>query len=139
MSQDSLRLFIEAVAKDEALQSSLAAACTDQKERKPDASGIDAVWVNRIIPLAKSKGFDFTLEEVHQYQATHRVDPVKIPDDELDAVVGGERCLCVVGGYGGGNEYDPACWCIIAGAGTEWDNTTRCSCAGYGFGVHDVA
>jgi len=138
MSQDNLRLFLEAVAKDEALKASLTAVCADQTDREIDQSRSEGVWANRIIPLAKSKGFDFTLEEVHAHQTAHPVKPEKIADEELDAVVGGDRCLCILGGYGGGNECDPACWCALAGWGTEWDSDLRCSCSGYGFGVHDL-
>ncbi len=34
MSQDNLRLFLEAVAKDEALQAKLTELCADQTERE---------------------------------------------------------------------------------------------------------
>ncbi len=132
MSQDNLKLFLEAMATDESLKASLAALSATQPKRQLDQAEGEAIWATQIIPLAKSKGFDFTLAEVHEYLAGHmNNEPVKLSDEELDAVAAGAsfRCWCLM--YGSGSNQ--GCTCVWAGFGTV-ERVEACACMGWGYG-----
>jgi len=136
LSQGNLRLFLDAVATDESLRAGLTALpITD---RQLDESTRDAIWTTHIIPWAKSKGFDFSIEDVQEYQRAKPDKRLRIPDEELDAVVGGEPCRCVLGGYGAPPEGWGACNCTFTGSGLTALGEERCGCLVYGFG-YDAA
>jgi bacteriocin-like protein len=60
-----------------------------------------------------------------------------LSEEELQQVVGGKQCLCVLGGGGTGNgSYDSTCACVLGGAGMTdlGGGDTRCMCPAAGFG-----
>ncbi|RPJ58887.1 MAG: Nif11 family protein [Acidobacteria bacterium] len=129
MSQDSLRRFYEAVSHDESLKARLMAIATRHGGQNLSASECDALWENEIAPFAKSEGFDFTLQDVREFQAGRGSKAGKLPDEELDAVVGGSRCMCVIGGGGAKDENHPTCACVGLGQGGD-----NCWCNFFGDG-----
>lgn len=63
----------------------------------------------------------------------------ELADDELDAVAGGDYCLCVIGGGGSAtSDCENTCVCIVGGGGMFSDKSkydgARCSCAVAGGG-----
>ncbi len=58
--------------------------------------------------------------------------------DELDAVAGGDECVCVVGGGGSASQFDSTCACVVGGAGEYSSQSSndgaRCGCAVAGGG-----
>ncbi|MBE7383673.1 MAG: Nif11-like leader peptide family natural product precursor [Leptolyngbya sp. SIO1E4] len=82
MSIKSVKDFIAALAEDESLQSDLAKALEAENDREA------------VTELAKSKGYDFTPEElwaeIERRQATgDRLTNNELSDAELEAVAGG--------------------------------------------------
>ena len=82
MSIKSVKDFIAALAEDESLQSDLAKALEAENDREA------------VTELAKSKGYDFTPEElwaeIERRQATgDRLTNNELTDAELEAVAGG--------------------------------------------------
>ena len=77
MAKENVKAFFEAMSKDETIQQAL-------KEKELGYTGImgnlDAVMEEVVIPVAKKAGYDFTLEELNEYEKSMRVSM----DDELD-------------------------------------------------------
>ena len=117
MSQEDVRKFYEAISGNEPLKARLMAIATRHGGRNLNQCQCDALWENELAPLAKSEGFDFTLQEVRAFQAAHGSNVGRLSDDELDAVVGGSRCSCVITGSGMQDDDDPACDCVVFGQG----------------------
>jgi len=133
LSQENFRLFLEAVAKDESLEAKLAAIGDKYHNQDLDESKREALWMNEVIPLARSHGYDFTIEDLRAFHETMTPKPGKLADEELNLVVGGGICVCVVGGGGGGTGYTE-CSCMNLGRGWNEDRTRRCFCLSFGFG-----
>ncbi len=112
-----MRRFYEAVSNNESLKARLMTIATRHGGHYLNESQCDALWENELAPLAKSEGFDFTLQEVSAFQAAGGSKAAKLSDDELDAVVGGSRCSCVMTGDGIQDDDDPACSCVVFGQG----------------------
>ena len=51
----------------------------------------------------------------------------ELSDDELEAVVGGGRCICSFGG-GKAGEGEKTCACVMGGGGQYSDGSVRCVC-----------
>ena len=106
MTKENIKAFFEALAKDEALQKALKEkelAYTGAKEDRETI--VDAI----VIPVAKAAGYDFTLEELKEYQKNMRPEG-ELAEDELEAVAGGLTWgVCVMFGLGGGD------MCTVAG------------------------
>ncbi len=134
MSQQNLKMFYETLAKDETLKAEVTAIATRHGGQQLDDSQEDAVWTSEILPLAKSHGFDFTLDEVKAHQAIQSEATGKLADEELDVVVGGSACTCYFGGGGGKGEGYTACVCVLGGAGLDGNNRPRCVCVLQGQG-----
>lgn len=122
--------FITAVMKDEALK-----AKVDSFPTPKDEAERQAITEEKIIPFAKTLGYDLTLEDFTG-SANGELD-----DNELDAVAGAGACACVFGGGGGGTDSrdghtygcacvlygqggdgtfeDANCWCPMSGAGAD--------------------
>ena len=49
--------------------------------------------------------------------------------DELEAVAGGDKCLCILGGAGESSSSDNTCGCAFGGAGAYKGGGNRCWCA----------
>ena len=54
--------------------------------------------------------------------------------DELDAVSGGEHCMCEFAGGGEGGGTDSPCGCFLGGAGDDDFKNKRCKCVFSGWG-----
>ena len=127
-------MFYETLAKDEVLKAKLTAIGTRHAGKELDESQQNAVWITEILPLAKSHGFDFTLDEVRAHQAMQSGATGRLEDEELDAVVGGSACNCYMGGGGGGGDNYPACVCVLGGGGGDGSGRPRCLCVLHGQG-----
>ncbi len=135
MSQQNLMMFFEAMARDDSLRARFEAIGARHGHQEPDESVRDAVWGNEILPLARSEGFEFTLEDLKALQAAQGPKADKLTDDELDAVAGGGCCTCVWAGGGRRGDGDSRCICLIMGMGFTDDHTQRCLCANTGSGA----
>lgn len=126
---ENLKAFLEAVSGDKAFLEKLTGTET------PEA----------VIALAKERGFTLTAEDVQPEPASGALS-----DDELDAVAGGNVCICPLAGVGGtqnsAEDYDKkriseltskdnSCICFAAGAGTYMDGSIRCACPVIGGGA----
>ncbi len=85
------------------------------------------------IEAAAEYGVELTEEDFQPADAQG-----ELADDELDAVAGGDECVCVVGGGGTAGKYDGTCACVIGGYG-EYSSKSeksgaRCGCAVAGGG-----
>ena len=58
-----------------------------------------------------------------------------LSDDELDAVVGGGSCTCVIGGGGTPDEQNKTCACVAYGQGDTRSGSMRCMCPVGGAGA----
>lgn len=58
-----------------------------------------------------------------------------LSDDELDAVVGGGYCTCVLGGGGTKDSQNKVCACVAYGQGDTKDGKMRCMCPVSGAGA----
>ena len=100
------------------------------------ASG-DAELVDRL----KGMGKDAIIAEAQQRgialtDADFAADAsAELNEDELDAVAGGGKCACIMGGSGKEGDNCKECACIIAGGGMFKDDVNRCGCVGAGGGV----
>lgn len=62
----------------------------------------------------------------------------ELADDELNAVAGGDPCMCVFGGGGSANSSDSTCACVGGGGGEYKDGSCRCACVLGGGGDGDT-
>ncbi len=138
MSQHDLKMFFEAVAREESLRAKFQAIGARYPDQDLDESHREAVFENELLPLARSAGFEFTLEDIKAFQA-QSLKADKLADDELDAVVGGNnpyQCYCIAGG--GGAADDPGegtCVCVVYGVGSDENGHKRCDCFFGGMGL----
>ena len=59
----------------------------------------------------------------------------ELSDEELDAVAGGDDCVCIFGGGGTSKAmYDRTCACVLGGGGEDAGGVTRCVCVMGGLG-----
>lgn len=80
-----------------------------------------------IIALAKTLGIELTDADFEQ--------SAEISDDELNAVAGGDACVCAFGGGGAASKGEKTCVCVGGGGGQFKDGTARCACPIGGLGV----
>ncbi|RPJ85495.1 MAG: Nif11-like leader peptide family natural product precursor [Acidobacteria bacterium] len=130
MSQENLRKFYEAVINDESLKARLLVIGSSHGDQTPSQAEQDEIWENEILPLAESEGFEFTLKEVKEFQASNRPTAGKLTDEELEAVAGGIRCFCFYGGGGVKTDENQACGCFWNG----WGDGMDCHCNVWGAG-----
>lgn len=107
----------------------LASKDADLSERLKKADSAEAA-----LKIVKEKGFDLTEDDFKNVKENKPVS-----EDELDAVSGGDRCYCDIGGGGVESDYDSVCACVFFGHGEYKDSyDRRCVCwyAGYG-GTHN--
>lgn len=74
-----------------------------------------------LITLAKELGIELTEADFIKPEG-------EISRDELEAVTGGEKCICVVGGGGTADSDSKACGCVAWGAGYHDNGNQRCYC-----------
>ena len=114
---DNMKQFLEVASKDKDL--------IEKLNQAPD--------MESVIALAKEKGFILTEEDLKQDARIQN-----IPDENLDAVAGGDRCICALGGGGTGTEAnEKTCACVMFGLGEKIKGDEiedRCVCGGWGTG-----
>lgn len=139
MSQENLKRFNEAASRDESLKGKLAAIANRHGGQELDESQLYAVWEDEVLPLARSKGYDFTLEDVRELQAAKSVRVNQLTDDELNAIVGGVnpyQCYCIAGGGGAADDAgEHTCICVLYGVGKDENGNKRCTCQFGGMGL----
>jgi len=81
-----------------------------------------------LIAMAKELGIKLTDEDFV------KSDVQAMSDDELDAIVGGGTCLCVMGGGGTSGENHKTCACVLGGGGESTSGKCRCCCVLQGTG-----
>ena len=117
MTKENIKAFFEALSQDEALQKAL-------KEKELAYTGAkddrETIVETIVIPVAKAAGYDFTLEELKEFEKGMRPEG-ELDENELESVAGGVEVwgACVVVGVG----YGTTCFivggslCVIAGLG----------------------
>lgn len=107
---ENMKKFLEQVSQDKDLANQLKEAGKDEA-----------------IAAAKELGIALTDADFEQIN--------ELSDDELDAVAGGGKCTCVLGGGGTGEDgVSKTCACILGGGGEYVGGGCRCICTGGGFG-----
>ena len=116
---DNLKKFLEEISNND-----------DLKEKVSNATK------DTIISIAKEKGIELT-EEDFAIPANQ-----ELSDDELDAVAGGESCICAFAGASDGDGLSSFCF-ILGGGGCQSDShctghgNGACACVLGGYGVSD--
>ncbi|MBR1751583.1 MAG: Nif11-like leader peptide family RiPP precursor [Ruminococcus sp.] len=91
-----------------------------------------------LIAIAAERGITLTDADFEQ-----ELPEGELSDDELDAVAGGDSCVCFIGGGGSSDETvlgtDEKCTCVFAGVGKGVDAKSprerrRCICDFAGIG-----
>ena len=109
---ENMKKFLELVASDSELTAQL--------------NGMDK---DAIIAAAQQQGIALT-------EADFAADKsAELSEDELDAVAGGGKCACVLGGGGKAGDNVQKCTCVLGGSGLFDDDIERCMCIGTGGGV----
>ena len=117
MAKENVKAFFEALSKDESIQQVLKAkelAYTGIKEDR------EAIVKEVLIPVAEEAGYDFTLEELKEFEKGMRPEG-ELDEGELESIAGGVDVwgACVVVGIG----YGTTCFivggslCVVAGLG----------------------
>ena len=121
---ENMKKFLEEASKDQSFIEKM------NKAETPEA----------VIALAAEKGFALTAEDLKPEAPTG-----ELSEDELDAVAGGKKCYCAIGGGGKAGGNDKVCACPAVGIGTgivqnvddpkHKYEVDRCTCAvgGYGY------
>ena len=114
MTKENIKAFFEALSQDEALQKAL-------KEKELAYTGAkddrETIVETIVIPVAKAAGYDFTLEELKEFEKGMRPEG-ELNESELESVAGGLTWgVCVLYGFGGGDMcvYTGFSLCVIAG------------------------
>ena len=85
----------------------------------------------------RARGIDIAVEDLQALVQPEAEGKVKLSEDELEAVAGGEVsdesvCVCLGAGYGGG---DNSCACVVGGYGSDSNGDDCCFCFGEGEGA----
>ena len=125
---ENMKKYLELISNDEEAQ---------KKLNKQAAESIQEAK-EKIIADAAVKGITLTEEDF-----ADTADTDELSEDELDAVAGGKKCYCAVGG-GGESSYETqnVCGCVVGGVGRykpDWSDVTfdRCICIVGGSGRDD--
>ena len=120
---ENMKKFLEEASKDQSFIEKM------NKAEPPEA----------VIALAAEKGFALTAEDLKPEAPTG-----ELSEDELDAVAGGKKCYCAVGGGGEAGNNDLVCACPLVGIGSgrveqvgnpnQRYRIDRCTCAVGGYG-----
>lgn len=132
MSKENVKLFYGALTENKNLQEKITKANEKYAGQKIDKETIELILQDELLPIAKEAGFEFTLDELKEYEWENKQSAAgRLSDDELTAVAGGTGacvvgggseggCVCVVGG-GGENDKDAgSCW--IIGVFLNWED-----------------
>ena len=121
---EKMKKFLEEASKDQSFIEKM------NKAETPEA----------VIALAAEKGFALTAEDLKPEAPTG-----ELSEDELDAVAGGKKCYCAIGG-GGEKEAgkgDGVCACVVYGEGVGYlkdsdEGIKRCVCGFGGYGDYFI-
>ncbi len=91
---DKVKLFYESISKDKNLYQKFIEICSEYEGQKLDTEEKEKIIQEKIIPLAKSNGYEFTFEEFKEYEK----ELSTLNDSDLDNTAGGVIGACV--GYG---------------------------------------
>ena len=105
----------------------LEAFLTAVSEKPEYADKLQNATKEDMLALAKEMGYDLSEEDLAQ-------PSTELNDDDLDAVAGGKKCSCVIGGGGKQDENDKTCACVGCGWGKREEKGKRCFCWGFGSG-----
>ena len=115
MAKENIKAFFEALSKDETIQQML-------KEKEHAYTGMkedrESVVAEILIPTAKAAGYDFTLEELKEFETGMRPEG-ELDEAELEAVAGGveDWGVCILAGLGWGTmcAVIGVTLCVVAG------------------------
>ncbi len=133
MSVENVEKFYGLLMEDKALMEKITSAGKELNIGAKTAEELQEKGLAEVHAMlqsfAQEAGCPFTLEELSTYAAR----PQLLSDNELDAVVGGGVCVCVVGGGGGEGGRDYKCICVVTGTGGGADKDGflvlgRCVC-----------
>ena len=98
--------------------------------------------IEALVALLAEKGLDVAVGDLQALAQPAAEGAVKLSEDELDAVAGGEACTCFEGGGGAAGKFDRTCACVIYGLGRfahpGEEPVNRCNCFTIGTGgTHD--
>lgn len=113
MAFENVKAFYEALEKDTELQAKVNAA---DAAYNGDAADEAAAAAAIIVPVAKEAGFDFTAEELFEFEKSAAADG-EFSEDELEAVAGGAICMFI--GFGQNTEHGTAI-CKYVGIGISF-------------------
>lgn len=119
MSKENVGKFYKAITDDENLKAKISEAFEPYTGKEISLEERASLAEKLVLPIAAEQGFDFTLEELRQYEAElsqERTDG-ELSIDELDAVAGGFGLGAVI--------------CLLIGAGAMIAVNGYCT----GFGV----
>ena len=110
---ENVQKFLTAVTKNDEMYSKMNGATKEE-----------------MIAMAKELGIELTEADFEQKST-------ELNDAELEAVAGGDVCVCVAGGGGTSTEDEKTCACVMGGGGEWWNGECRCACVltGVGSGV----
>jgi len=96
----------------------------------------DEVLAARVAGKTKEELVEIAKEHGIPLCAKDFAPPAQVlSDDELDAVVGGGNCTCVLGGGGTPDEQNKTCACVVYGQGDTRSGSMRCMCPVGGAGA----
>lgn len=114
-----MKEFVELIKTNPEVREKVEALCKNKEATEAD-----------FIALAAEYGITITEEDFEQKPADGEMS-----DDELEAVSGGSKCICVIAGGGTGDASHATCGCVGLGFafhGTEEDNCCICTLFGAG-------
>lgn len=110
---ENIKKYLEAVSKNTEL-----------------AQKLNTMTKEDIIASAKELGIALTEADFERN--------TELSDDELDAVAGGGKCVCVIGGGGESGGVSQTCYCVGSGGGYMSSGDCRCECLAGGAGFDHV-
>ena len=113
MALENVKAFYEALETDTELQAKVNAA---DQAYDGDAADEAAAAAAILLSVAKEAGFDFTSEELLEFEKTAAADG-EFSEDELEAVSGGAICMFI--GFGQ-NTKNGTAYCKYVGVGISF-------------------
>lgn len=92
----------------------------------------EATDMEKVISIAREYGISLTEDDL---KAPDYEGDKKLSSEELDSVVGGKKCFCIVGGGGEvSRDRQGVCGCVVYGVGNDIYGGFRCECPLGGMG-----
>ena len=113
-----MKKFLEELEKNPELKAKM-----EELDKNPESTPKD------FIEAAAEYGVELKEEDFQPVSAQG-----ELKDDELDAVAGGDGCVCVYGGGGKDDWYHKTCACVMGGGGSGKDDYDGCICVMLGTG-----